>query len=412
MINPATDRVLITGAAGAIGTALRNGLRADWRQLRLTDNRPIANPTPNEECIIADVADRAAIERMMQGVAAVVYMTGVGGDYTLEDLFRVNARGMFDVFEAARLAGVKRIVYASSNHAFGCYPIEERVSPALPPRPDSLYGTFKAWGETMLRGYFDRHGIRSVSLRIGTYRTLPIDQRSLATWLSPGDVARLVDASLRHPDPGCLVVNGYSNNTRIKTFDPNWEFSAIIRATMPRTIARCCAAWASMWTGRGNGPNMAARMPAPRSVGRDNKNRGQHDRHNADTRLRGGAVAGRGGSARRVTRLCRLGHVVRPGADHGRDRQGVLQGTGKRRRSHILPSEPHGSCFDLIALVGHDVRAYPHRHGGTPRRSPPDRRRAVPAHVAPARSAGSPPSAPPRWPCGSRRSPDQLRGTR
>ena len=131
---------------------------------------------------------------------------------------------MFDVFEAARLAGVQRIVYASSNHAFGCYPIEERVSPALPPRPDSLYGTFKAWGETMLRCYFDRHGIRSVSLRIGTYRTLPIDQRSLATWLSPGDVARLVDASLRHPDPGCLVVNGYSANTRIKTFDPNWEF--------------------------------------------------------------------------------------------------------------------------------------------------------------------------------------------
>jgi hypothetical protein len=152
---------------------------------------------------------------------------------------------------------------------------------------------------------------------------------------------------------------------------------------------------------------MAARMPARRSVGRDS---GQHDRHTADARLRGGAVAGRGGSARRVTRLCRLGHVVRPGADHGRDRQGVLQGTGKRRRSHILPSEPHGSCFDLIALVGHDVRAYPHRHGGTPRRSPPDRRRAVPAHVAPARSAGSPPSAPPRWPCGSRRSPDQLRG--
>jgi uronate dehydrogenase len=224
MINPATDRVLITGAAGAIGTALRNGLRADWRHLRLTDAKPIANPTPNEECITADIADRAAIERMMQGVAAVVHLAGVGGDYTLEDLFSVNARGMFDVFEAARLAGVQRIVFASSNHAFGCYPIEERVSPVLPPRPDSLYGTFKAWGETMLRCYFDRHGIRSVCLRIGTYRTLPIDQRSLATWLSPGDVARLVDASLRHPDPGCLVVNGYSANTRIKTFDPNWGF--------------------------------------------------------------------------------------------------------------------------------------------------------------------------------------------
>ena len=224
MIDPTTDRVLITGAAGAIGTALRVGLRPAWRHLRLTDIRPIADPANNEEPIVTDIGDRAALERMMRGVQAVVYMTGVGGDYTLEDLFRVNVRGVFDVFEAARLGGVQRIVYASSNHAFGCYPITELVSPALPPRPDSLYGAFKVFGETMLREYFERHGIRSVSLRIGTFRTLPIDQRSLATWLSPGDVARLVDCALRHPDPGCLVVNGYSNNTRIKTFDPNWEF--------------------------------------------------------------------------------------------------------------------------------------------------------------------------------------------
>jgi uronate dehydrogenase len=224
MIDPATDRVLITGAAGAIGTALRNGLRPAWRHLVLTDARPIADLTSNETAVQADVGDRAALERMMAGVKAVVHLTGVGGDYTLEDLFRVNARGVFDVFEAARLGGVERIVYASSNHAFGCYPITEVVSPALPPRPDSLYGAFKVFGETILRTYFDRHDIRSVSLRIGTFRTLPIDQRSLATWLSPGDVARLVDAALRHPDPGCLVVNGYSANTRIKTHDPNWNF--------------------------------------------------------------------------------------------------------------------------------------------------------------------------------------------
>ena len=223
MLDPANDRVLTTGAAGAIGTALRIGLRSTWRHLRLTDIRPIPDPANNEEPIIADIADRAALERMMHGTQALVYMTGVGGDYTLEDLFRVNVRGVFDAFEAARLAGVRRIVYASSNHAFGCYPITEQVTPAMPPRPDSLYGAFKVFGETMLREYFERHGIRSVSLRIGTFRTLPIDQRSLATWLSPGDVARLVDCALRHPDPGCLVVNGYSDNTRIKTFDPNWE---------------------------------------------------------------------------------------------------------------------------------------------------------------------------------------------
>lgn len=222
MINPENDRVLITGAAGAIGTALRNGLRPAWRHLRLTDIRPARDLANNEEAIVADIADRAALERMMRGIRAVVHLAGVLGNYTLEDLFRVNARGLFDVFEAARLAGAERIVFASSNHAFGCYPITESVSPALPPRPDSLYGVFKVLGETMLRNYYDRHGIRSVSLRIGTFRTEPIDQRSLATWLSPGDVAHLVDMSLRHADPGCMIVNGYSNNTRLKTHDPNW----------------------------------------------------------------------------------------------------------------------------------------------------------------------------------------------
>jgi uronate dehydrogenase len=61
-----------------------------------------------------------------------------------------------------------------------------------------------------------------VSLRVGTFRSEPIDQRSLATWLSPADTPHLVDLSLSHPDPGCLVINGYSNNTRLKIVDPNW----------------------------------------------------------------------------------------------------------------------------------------------------------------------------------------------
>ncbi len=274
MVNPATDRVLITGAAGAIGTALRNGLRGAYRHLRLTDNRPIADPAPNEECIVADISDRGAIERMMDGVAAVVHLAGVGGDYTLEDLWRVNARGMFDVFEAARLAGVQRIVFASSNHAFGCYPIDERVSPALPPRPDSLYGTFKAWGETMLRCYFDRHGIRSVSLRIGTYRPLPIDQRSLATWLSPGDVARLVDAALRHADPGCLVVNGYLPIRGSRRMIRTGSFLTIDRRTTRRRTSRCCGGRVSMWTDHGNGPSMAVRTPAHRSAFRGDRHHG------------------------------------------------------------------------------------------------------------------------------------------
>lgn len=222
MLDPRTDRVLITGAAGEIGTALRLGLRADWR-LRLTDLHALADPAPGEAFIRCDIADRAGLARLMEGVSAVVHLAGAPAEHDLELLFRTNVRGLFDVFETARLGGVKRIVFASSNHVFGCYPIDVPVSPADPPRPDSLYGAFKLFGEAMLRTYHERHGIASVSLRIGTFRTLPIDQRSLATWLSPRDMVQLVDRSLRHPDPGCLVVNGYSANTRSKTSEAGWD---------------------------------------------------------------------------------------------------------------------------------------------------------------------------------------------
>jgi uronate dehydrogenase len=224
MIDPHTDRVLITGAAGLVGSALREHLRPAYRHLLLTDLRGIPDLARNEEAVLADITDRAAMEQMVAGCKALVHLAGLSGSGDLEALFRANVRGLFDALEAARLGGIKRIVFASSNHAFGCYPIEVPVSPAMPPRPDSLYGAFKVLGETMLRTYYERHGITSVSLRIGTFRKLPIDQRSLATWLSPRDVAQLVDLSLRHPDPGCLVINGYSGNTRIKTRDPNWAF--------------------------------------------------------------------------------------------------------------------------------------------------------------------------------------------
>jgi uronate dehydrogenase len=221
-LDPATDPVLITGAAGEIGAALRRGLRGRYR-LRLADIRPIPGLAPGEEAVQLEVADRDGLDRAMQGAAALVHLTGVPAEHDLETLFDVNARGVFDTFEAARLAGIRRIVFASSNHAFGNYSIGVAVDAAMPPRPDSLYGVFKILGETMLRYYHERHGIASVSLRIGTFRSEPIDQRSLATWLSPRDAVHLVDRALRHPDPGCLVVNAYSGNTRLKVARTGWD---------------------------------------------------------------------------------------------------------------------------------------------------------------------------------------------
>lgn len=220
-LNPATDRVVITGAAGAIGTTLRRGLSARWSNLLLTDlRRP---PNAPGTWIEADVADRAAMAKIMEGAKAVIHLAGAAGT-DLETLWHTNATGLFEVFEAARHAGVERIVYASSNHAHGMYPITIPVAPSMPARPDGHYGALKAYGELVLRSFHEKYGITSVSLRIGTYRDLPIDQRSLATWLSPNDMTRLAEASLLHPNPGALVVNGYSNNTRLKAARENWDF--------------------------------------------------------------------------------------------------------------------------------------------------------------------------------------------
>ncbi len=214
------DRVVITGAAGAIGTTLRRGL-AHWSNLLLTDLRKPQNAPGT--WVEADVADRAAMASLMQGARAVIHLAGAAGT-DLETLWHVNATGLFEVFEAARHAGVERIVYASSNHAHGMYPITVPVAPSMPARPDGHYGALKAYGELILRSFHEKYGITSVSLRIGTYRDLPIDQRSLATWLSPNDMVRLAEASLLHPNPGALVVNGYSNNTRLKVARENWDF--------------------------------------------------------------------------------------------------------------------------------------------------------------------------------------------
>ena len=214
-------RIVITGAAGAIGTTLRRGLAPNWPNLLLTDRRKPAGAEGT--WIEADIADRAALAEIMRGANTLIHLAGAASS-DLDTLWHANAQGLFEVFEAARHAGVTRIIYASSNHAHGMYPITTPVAPSMPARPDGHYGALKAYGELILQSFHDRYGITSVSLRIGTYRDLPIDQRSLATWLSPADMLRITEAALRHPNPGALVVNAYSNNTRLKVARENWDF--------------------------------------------------------------------------------------------------------------------------------------------------------------------------------------------
>jgi nucleoside-diphosphate-sugar epimerase len=208
------SRILITGAAGGVGTLLRPRLARPGRTLRLLD---IAELTARqgEEAIQASVTDLDAMTKACEGVDAVVHLGGISVEAPWADILEVNINGTRTVFEAARRAGVPRVVFASSNHAVGYHtPDEYPLTAAAPPLPDTYYGVSKVAGEALGALYHHRYGLDVVCIRILTCFPEPPNPRALATWLSPDDCARLLEACLSAPSPGYRIVHGVSRNTR------------------------------------------------------------------------------------------------------------------------------------------------------------------------------------------------------
>ena len=207
------SRLLLTGAAGHLGQILRDRLKPYCRSLRLSDRETLAEAGQGEEIVLADLADRAAVEAMTLGVDAVVHLGGASTEQPWEPIFAGNIVGMHNLYEGVRRNGVKRVVFASSNHVTGFYRQDEVISPKHPVRPDGLYGLSKAFGENLAQLYWDRHRIETVSLRIGSSFAEPRDRRMLATWLGFDDLERLVVAALTAPVVGHSVIYGMSDNT-------------------------------------------------------------------------------------------------------------------------------------------------------------------------------------------------------
>jgi len=136
------------------------------------------------------------------------------GEADFDQICRVNIDGTYRVFEACRRAGPRRIVYASSNHAVGFTQRSALLPVDVPLRPDTYYGVSKVFGEALAALYADKYGMEIACLRIGSCFERPRNVRMLSTWLSPGDVARLVDACLTAPGLGFATVYGTSANTR------------------------------------------------------------------------------------------------------------------------------------------------------------------------------------------------------
>lgn len=211
---PALKTVLLTGAAGTLGRALAAPLRAACERLVLSDLAGPLAALSDPAAVPCDLADAAAVHRLLDGVDAVVHLGGVSVEKPFDVVLPANIVGAFNLYEAARRQGVKRIVFASSNHVTGCYRQDERVRTTDPARPDGYYGLSKLYGEGLASMYWDRFGIETVALRIGSGTPAPLDRRGLSTWLSLGDLARLVIAALSAPDVGFLVAYGTSDNAR------------------------------------------------------------------------------------------------------------------------------------------------------------------------------------------------------
>jgi uronate dehydrogenase len=209
------SRITLTGAGGALGQVLRPRLLARGLKLRSFGcPAPLQPLAPEEEVDHGDLTDPEAVDRALAGAEAVIHLAGTSVERPLPEIIQNNLVALHALYEGARRHGVRRIVFASSNHAIGMHPTGRRLGLGDPVRPDGLYGLSKVWGEAMGQLYWDKHGIETVALRIGSALARPTEPRHLSTWLGHDDLEALVLCSLEAPAIGFRTVWGVSANTR------------------------------------------------------------------------------------------------------------------------------------------------------------------------------------------------------
>jgi uronate dehydrogenase len=191
---------------------MRKLLPAVYKDIRWSDIRKPDDLAVNEEFMAADLADIGAVEKIVAGVEGIVHLGGFSVEGPWDAIHQANIVGCYNLFEAAYRAGVKRVVFASSNHAVGFYPRDKRIGVDVTTRPDSRYGVSKVFGEALGALYADKHGLRVTCLRIGNFGDAPLDKRRLAIWLKPEDMVQLIRIGLEHRDIHFEIFYGVSDN--------------------------------------------------------------------------------------------------------------------------------------------------------------------------------------------------------
>lgn len=206
------NRLLVTGAAGGVGCAIRPHLSRLARHVRLSDVADLGDAATHEELVRCDLADASAVHALVADCDGVIHLGGMSVESPWESILQANIIGTYHLYEAARTLDRPRIVFASSNHTIGFYPRTRRIDTEVPHRPDSLYGVSKCFGEDLASLYHDKFGIETLNVRIGSCFPEPADARMMATWLSVEDVMALFERAFLAPKLGCTVVYGASNN--------------------------------------------------------------------------------------------------------------------------------------------------------------------------------------------------------
>ncbi len=207
-------RLALSGADGNIGRVLRRELPQRGYALRSAELAPRSRLVAGEDLVHGDLQDPAAVDRLLEGRDVLIHMAATSVERPLDEIVANNLLALVQVYEGARRHGVKRVVLPSSNHVVGMYPVSEKLELDCEPRPDTFYGLSKVWGESLARMYWDKHGVESVCLRIGTAIERPQTFRHLSTWLGLEDLLHLIERCIEAPEVGHTIVWGVSANTR------------------------------------------------------------------------------------------------------------------------------------------------------------------------------------------------------